>query len=145
MKAEDAPETIHALLKRYPGAALDEFGDSPELSRRLIGLVRAGRKTACCGALRDYLAAGDPVPTAGQYQIVLDHEGTPALVLRMVSVRTLRFIDVDWDFARDEGEDDDLEGWRAGHRAFFARTGGFGPDMPLVCQRFELAEDLAAG
>ena len=35
------------------------FGDSPELADRLLALVLAGKKTATCGALRDYGAGGD--------------------------------------------------------------------------------------
>ncbi len=44
-----------------------------------------------------------------------------------------------------EGEDEDLAGWRAGHRAYFERNGGFSPDMPLVWERFALIEDFAEG
>jgi uncharacterized protein YhfF len=53
-----------------------------------------------------------------------------------------RFADVDEDFAFAEGEDDTLEGWRAGHRVYFERNGGFDPGMLLVCERFRLIEDF---
>ena len=33
-----------------------------------------------------------------------------------------------------------LEGWRTSHEAYFARNGGFSPDMWLVCERFTLVE-----
>lgn len=133
---------IARLQKRYPGATTGEFGDSEALSQRLIGLIREGRKTATCAALRDYHADDEPLPVAGQFEIVLDHTGRPAMVLRTTAVQTTRYCDVDWSFAKDEGEDDDLDGWRAGHRAYFERTGGFDDRMMLLCQRFEMVEDL---
>ena len=61
-----------------------KFGDSEELSDRLIALVREGKKTATCGALREY----------------------------------------------GPGK--------------FERTGGFDPEMVLVCERFRLVRDLEA-
>ena len=42
-----------------------------------------------------------------------------------------------------EGENDTLEGWRADHEAYFARNGGFDPEMMLVFEQFEVVEDLA--
>jgi uncharacterized protein YhfF len=35
-----------------------------------------------------------------------------------------------------------LAGWRAGHKDYFERNGGFSPDMELVCERFRLVETL---
>ena len=133
---------IEQLKKTYPGASVGSFGDSAELSDQLIALVRSGQKTATCAALRDYETEGEPLPEVGQYEIVLDATDTPVLVLKTLWVETLRFADVDWAFAKDEGENDTLEGWRSDHRAYFERNGGFDPDMLLVCQRFTVVEDL---
>lgn len=135
---------IDQLKQKYPSASIGSFGDSAELSAELIALVRSGKKTATCAALRDYEAEGEPLPEVGQYEIVLDTTETPVLVLKTLWVATLRFADVDWAFAKDEGEDDTLESWRRNHRAFFERNGGFDPDMLLVCQRFAVVEDLLA-
>ncbi|MEO1277180.1 MAG: ASCH domain-containing protein, partial [Pseudomonadota bacterium] len=41
-----------------------------------------------------------------------------------------------------EGENDSLEGWRADHRAYFERNGGWSPDMMLLCERFRVIEDF---
>ena len=38
------------------------FGDSPGLADELLALVLMGKKTATCGALRDYIADGTPIP-----------------------------------------------------------------------------------
>lgn len=135
----DLPED---LLARYPGAVGFRFGDSAQLSARLLGLVRAGRKIATCGAVRDYRDA-EPLPVTGRRDIVLDWEMRPALVIETQAVVFCRFDEVTEDMALAEGEDDDLAGWRAGHQAYFARNGGFAPDMHLVWERFRLIEDLA--
>lgn len=42
-----------------------------------------------------------------------------------------------------EGENDSLAGWRADHREYLERNGGFDPNMMLVCERVRLIEDLA--
>ncbi|MFX5656784.1 ASCH domain-containing protein [Acinetobacter baumannii] len=42
---------------------------------------------------------------------------------------------------RAEGEGDlSAQYWREGHQTYFEREGVFAPDMPLVCERFELVE-----
>jgi hypothetical protein len=65
-------------------------------------------------------------------------------VIRTTSVDIFAFDDVDEAFARDEGEGDlSLEYWRRGHWAFFSRElEALGrtpqPDMPAVCEHFEV-------
>jgi uncharacterized protein YhfF len=130
------------LTRRYPGAERFTFGDSRALCDRLLALVRAGTKTATCGALRDFNEGGEAVPVPGRRDIALDWDGRPALVIETVSVEILRFSAVPEDFALAEGENDNLDGWRADHRGYFARNGGFDPEMELVCGRFRLIEDL---
>ena len=119
------------------------FGDSPALCARLLSLVRQGRKTATCGALRDFAEGGEAMPELGRQDLALNWDGTPALLIETTEVTIRRFCDVTEDFALAEGENDDLEGWRADHRAFFERNGGWQDDMALVCERFRLVRDLA--
>ena len=135
-------KTLDTLKARYPGAQTFTFGDSRALCDGLLALVRSGRKVATCGALREFEEAGEALPVAGRRDIALDWAGTPALVIETTEVTLRRFCDVDEAFALAEGEDDSLEGWRAGHTAYFERNGGFSPDMMLVCERFVLVEDL---
>lgn len=132
------------LKRRYPGAATFVFGDSDALCAALLALVRAGAKTATCGALRDFAPGGEAMPEVGRHDIALNWDGTPALVIRTTDVAIRRFDAVAADFALAEGEDDSLEGWQAGHRAYFERNGGWAADMELVCERFRLVEDLAS-
>lgn len=126
----------------YPGAGTFRFGDGADLCERLIGLVRAGKKTATCGAARDFDEEPEAMPVVGRADIATYWDGTPALVIRTTEVTRRRFCDVDEDFALAEGENDSLLGWRKDHKAYFKRNGGWHPEMELICERFELVEDL---
>ncbi len=131
------------LQETYPGAGTFKFGDGPELSARLIALVRQGRKRATCGALADFDDEPEAMPVVGRTDICANWDGTPALVIRTTAVDKVRFCDVTEEMALAEGEDEDLAGWRAGHEAYFARNGGFDPEMMLLFEHFDLIEDLA--
>lgn len=133
------------LERRYPGAQSFRFGDSEAMSDELLALVRAGTKTATCGALREFTQGGEALPEPGRRDIALNWDGTPALVIETISVEIRRWCDVTEDFALAEGENEGLEGWRADHRRFFERNGGFDPEMELVCERFRLIEDFGQG
>ncbi len=134
--------TLEEALKRYPGAETFQFGDGRELCDELLALVRIGRKTATCGAQRDFGESGEAMPVVGRRDIALDWDGAPALVVETVEVTERRFCDVGSDFALAEGEDEILAGWHAGHRRFFERNGGWSAEMMLVCERFRLVEDF---
>ncbi|SLN42811.1 ASCH domain protein [Roseivivax jejudonensis] len=136
-------DTLATLRLRYPGAQTFVFGDSRALCDALLALVRSGKKTATCGALRDFGAGGEPMPEVGRRDIALDWDGRPALVIETVEVTLRRFDEVDADFALAEGETEDLAGWREGHRRYFERNGGWSPDMMLVCERFRCVADVA--
>jgi uncharacterized protein YhfF len=134
-------EKLKALKQRYPTAETFKFGDSAALCGTLLSLVRSGKKVATCGALRDYQDS-DPMPAIGRRDIALNWDDTPALVIETVALIQCRFDEVTEAMALAEGEDDSLEGWRAGHREYFERNGGFSPDMQIVWERFILIEDL---
>lgn len=130
------------LLQRHPEATTFKFGDGAQLSEQLTELVRSGKKVATCGALRDFSAEGEALPVVGRQDIVLNWDGTPALLIETVSVVIAKFCDVTEEFALLEGEDENLGGWQQGHRRYFERNGGFDPEMKLVCECFRLVCDL---
>ena len=139
----NTPDEMEDLQVTYPGAGTFKFGDSAELSAELIALVRSGKKRATCGALAEFEAEPEAMPKVGRCDIAANWDGTPALVIRTTRLHQIRFCDVPEELALAEGEDDTLEGWRAGHQAFFERNGGFDPEMMLLFEEFELVEDLA--
>jgi len=122
------------------------FGDSPELADRLLALVLAGKKTATCGALRDFGSDGEPLPQIGRRDIVLNGAGEEACIIETLSVETRKFSEITPAFTDLEGEGEGpYAEWRAGHEAYFARNGGFSPDMDIVCETFRLVSVLPAG
>ncbi len=136
--------TLEEAKARYPEAETFVFGDNRALCDLLLSLVRKGRKRATCGALGDFAQDKEPMPAMGRRDIALDWDGTPALVIESTEITIRRFCVVDADFALAEGEDETLEAWRASHRAYFERNGGWSPDMELVCERFRMIEDFDA-
>ncbi|MDM8167293.1 ASCH domain-containing protein [Roseovarius sp.] len=138
------PDNLAALRARYPSASTFKFGDSAALSDALVSLVRRGRKTATCSALRDF-GKDEPLPEVGRRDICLNWDDTPALVIETAELIQCRFDEVTEEMALAEGEDDSLEGWRAGHKGYFERNGGFSQDMQVIWERFVLVEDLAPG
>ena len=130
------------LQDTYPGAATFKFGDNAELCQRLIDLVRAGKKRATCGALQEFVDEPETMPVVGRCDIATNWDGTPELVIKTLSVQTVRYCDVTEEMALAEGENKTLEGWRADHKVFFERNGGFSADMELVFEHFEVVEDL---
>jgi uncharacterized protein YhfF len=134
--------TLEEVKKRYPNAEAFTLGDNRELCDWLTGLVRSGKKTASCGALRFFIEDGEAMPVVGRRDIVLDWDGNPALVIETTEVTHCRFCDVEEEFALSEGENEDLEGWQADHRRYFERNGGWHPEMDVVCERYHLIEDL---
>jgi uracil-DNA glycosylase/uncharacterized protein YhfF len=127
---------------------LDQLGDSPELSDKLIGLIRGGGKRAGASLLWMHEQEQDPVPSVGDIGIVLDHAMRPTLVTRVTDVEVVPFDHVTPQFAAREGEGDlSLDDWRRGHWAFFSRecaTLGRPPElsMPIVCASFEVLHVL---
>lgn len=117
------------------------FGDSPAMADALLGFVLAGAKTATCWSVAD-----GQQTEVGKHMVVKDSAGRARAVIETVSLEKTRFCDVGWEFAAAEGEGDEtLEDWRAGHRAYFERDGGFAPDMMLWCERFRLVEIIGEG
>ncbi len=133
-----------ALPPPYSDAVRFSFGDTPEMADRLLGLVLAGKKTATCGALRDYGPGKEAIPVVGRRDVVLDGAGVPACVIETMGVEIKRFDAIDPHFTDREGEGD-YAAWRQGHEQFFHRNGGFSPDLEVVCETFRLVEVLPGG
>ena len=129
---------MSSLEEKYPGAESFKFGDNAWLCAELIKLVRAGKKRATCGVAEGFGPGKEPLPVVGRRDIALNWDGSPALVIETVDVSYARFCDVTEDFALAEGQNEDLEGWRREHRAYFERNGGFDRDMMLGFEHFEL-------
>ncbi|WP_312453448.1 ASCH domain-containing protein [Pseudescherichia sp.] len=132
--------SVKSLKAKYPQAQAWAIGDSAELANELADLVVKGKKTASCGSLAAYQSENNP-PKVGSYHIILNGQQEPVCVIRITSLRLVRFCDVDEAFARKEGEGDlSLTYWRTEHQRFFTQAGGFSEEMELVAEEFELVE-----
>jgi len=117
------------------------FGATPEQADELLALVLSGTKTATAGALWDYEAEGEELPTTGVLGIVTDGRGVPRALVVTTQVEIVPFDEVSAEHAYLEGEGDrSLATWREVHERFFTQhavhSHGFSRDMPVVLQRF---------
>jgi uncharacterized protein YhfF len=117
------------------------FGATPEQADELLALVLSGIKTATAGALWDYEAEGEELPTPGALGIVTDGRGVPHALVVTTRVEVVPFDEVSAEHACLEGEGDrSLATWREVHERFFTEHAvhdrGFSRDMPVVLQRF---------
>lgn len=135
-------DDLKVLKRRFPGAQTFAIGDSASLNARLLELIRLGRKTASCGALRDFGPGKETLPVVGRIDIALSWDQSPALIIQTTEVTHCMFQDVPADFALAEGENETYAGWQRDHKAFFERNGGWSEDLMLVCERFVMIEDL---
>ncbi len=119
------------------------FGATPEQADELLALVLAGVKTATAGALWDYEAEDEELPTPGLLGIVTDGRGVPRALVVTTEVDIVPFDRVGAEHALLEGEGDrTLATWREVHERAFTEHAdhdrGFRPDMPVVLQRFKV-------
>jgi len=129
-----------------PGDAFSawHFCDNQADADELAELVLSGQKRATAGALWSYEAEGEPVPQVGDLSLITYWDGRACCVIRATDVEVVAFDSVSAEFAADEGEGDgSLAYWREVHRAAFGREFAgtdreVGPDMPVVCERFEV-------
>ncbi|WP_285767174.1 ASCH domain-containing protein [Peribacillus sp. SI8-4] len=117
------------------------FGADPD---QLAQLVIDGIKTATCSGHVFYEEENEPLPSAGDYSIILSSEDIPLAIIRTVNVEVVPMNEVSEEFAIAEGEGDGTYTyWWNAHEQFFKEElhkigHTFKEDMLLVCERFEL-------
>ena len=120
------------------------FCDNQADADELAELVLAGRKRATAGALWSYEAENEPLPRPDDLSVITDWSGAGRCVIRTTAVEVVPFDEVTDEFAATEGEGDcSLAFWRDAHWAVFSREFDGSersprPDMPVVCERFEV-------
>lgn len=118
-----------------------KFGVDPDV---LAELVRTGQKRATASAYPVYEREKEPLPQAGEYNIILDSTENAVCITRTNKVSIVPFINVSEQHARLEGEGDlSLEYWRRVHRSFFTKELAshqlvFDENMLVVCEEFEV-------
>ncbi|MBR0155770.1 MAG: ASCH domain-containing protein [Treponema sp.] len=120
-----------------------QFGLEEEHDKSLSSLVLSGAKTAVTSSLYAFQIDMESVPKKGNYYILTDDKDSPLCVIHEINVTIMAFKDVTWEYARKEGEDQNIEQWRENHIEFFkdeAELMGydFSEDMPVVFEEFEV-------
>ena len=100
------------IKDKYPESECFKFGDSEALCHFLTGLVKRGKKTATCEALRTYQSGNEAMPRVGRIDIATHWDGSPAVAIRTTDIDIRAFDEVTESFALDEGENEDLAGWQ---------------------------------
>ncbi len=120
------------------------FGNSQEMSIYLANFVVNGTKRATASLVLVNEKIPENAPIADGYSVVTDFEGKPLCIIQTTEIRHIPFLEVDYSFAKDEGEgDENIDDWRKGHRDYFTkecRELGFEFDekMLVCCERFRL-------
>lgn len=142
---------IH-MWKEYrkinPQAPLDydiwAFGNSKEMADELAGLVLEGKKTATASNYILYELEQEVLPYVGEYNVILDGNGTAVAILETTSVDVVPFDEVTEEHAYLEGEGDrTLQYWRDVHEDFFKReleeiNQEFHDQILVVCEKLKL-------
>lgn len=147
---EEFWQECRAVLPDLPGDTPEAwaFGATPAHADGLLGLVLDGTKTATASSLWDYEHEGESLPVVGELSIILDGRDTPRALLEVTAIDVVPFDEVTESHAYAEGEDDrSLASWRDIHERFWrdhsANPRGYEPDMPVVCERFQVRYPLS--
>src|ERR1700733_11347108 len=101
----------------------------------LKDLILNGQKTATTGLLKPNTI----VPKTGEVVRVKDATGDIFATVRYTNVETKPFLEVDFEYAKMEGEGDkDIDEWRRKHREFFSKyyPDQFSDQSLVVCSQF---------
>ena len=131
------------LPKNTPYSGEFVLGEDEIMCLELTALVLNGKKTATCSALDAFIIDNEPLPKVGSTYVVTDHNDIPLAIIQTTNVNILPYNQVTWEMAAKEGEDENLESWRANHDEFFEYDADimgyeFKPDMPVVFEEFKL-------
>ena len=117
------------------------FGAIPGGTMTQLDKIRAGLITVIACPKRDYDDYGKALPQAGEYGLVVDMEGKPAIVVKVKKVAKARFLDIDEATAKATGEEN-KDRWISNNRAKIACNGGWSAFMDMVFCQFEFSESL---
>ena len=109
----------------------------------MVSLVLTEKKTAFFTPWSTFEIDGEPLPMSGELYVVLDRNDSPRCIIEIQDVNVIPFNEVTWGMAQKEGEDENLEDWRAKKREYLEDEGhivgfDFTPDIKLVFQTFKV-------
>lgn len=120
------------------------FGNNEKMAKELGKLVISGKKKATASLVEFNENHPEVTPIDKGYSVVTDFNHNPMCVIQTTEIRHLPFLEVDAEFAFDEGEGDQtLEDWRDGHWRYFTKEAAengleFNEKSLVCCERFRL-------
>jgi uncharacterized protein YhfF len=123
---------------------VNQFADTPEAATSVGKLVRDGVKTTTSTLVWGLEHSGEPFPTVGLIELIVDGNGEPLCITELLEVETKPFNAVDEQFAYEYGEGErSLAYWLSDNWDFLSHECleiGCQPSqtMPVVFQRFRL-------
>jgi uncharacterized protein YhfF len=120
------------------------FSDNQQDADGLAKLVKRGKKRATSPSQWYFELRGEPMPKPGDLHVVTNWAGVAQCVIRTTRIEIVRFDQVTAEHAAAEGEGDgSLAYWRETHWWYYQRElagSAFtpAPDMPVVCEYFDL-------
>jgi uncharacterized protein YhfF len=117
------------------------FGNDETLANRLKQLVLDGTKTATTGL---YMS-DKKISKAGDFAEIVDSNNNSFCIIEYTNIEVKPFLDVQYEFAVKEGEDDKtIEEWRNKHRTFFKceYPNDFTDNSFVVCEEFKVIRVL---
>ena len=134
---KDTGRSSSTVLKGYFHFELTE-----KLANELLELVLKGKKQATASSKYAFDIEKEPLPKIGDFWIITDWEGNPHCVIETTNISIIPFKEITYDICRREGEDDNLETWRNGHKRFYENEGNmlgykFTETMPVVFEDFK--------
>ena len=120
------------------------FGIDAETTQMIFDYIKDGVKVGTFTLPWILENTGQSQAEAGQPVILIDYDGTPTLVLRILESTTVAFGDIDASITRLDGPAvQDPEIWKPLHQQFWeAQLAKFGltvtDSMPVLVEKFEL-------
>ena len=142
---------VRAVAKAPTYWTIGEYAFPGRLRDQLIEAILDGEKTTTTSLVEEYNATGEPLPTPGDREIMVNSDGTPNCVLAITDVRVCRLDEVREEHVRGEWEGyESVAEWRRGHELFW-NSPEFRAENPrfvvddateVVCTRFEFLAPL---
>ncbi len=132
------------LARAYEPIEAWYFCDKQKDADECAALVLSGEKRATSPSLWWHEQSGEPVPQVGDVNIVTNWAGEAQCVIKTVLVDICAYDKISEAYAYLEGEGDkSLAYWRDVHWPYYQRelqSVGLEPkpDMPIICEHFEL-------
>jgi acetyl-CoA synthetase len=152
-RAPPGPAAVEAFVAAARAARPDlridrykvrTYGNTRAMADIIVPLILSGQKTGTFALAAEFDADPAAAPQVGDFYVVTQFDGTPALLYRITQTQRVPFEGIDDDHVQVEGPNArQVDIWRKIHWEYWGgllRARGAEPSMqmPVIFQRFEL-------